>query len=236
MRHEAARLPPVGNGQRGNHRLARGPLQSQSGSSLVIVLIMLSVIFAMGAIGARTALFSERSARNDRDRQIAFQSAEAALLDAELDLMGPNPASNSRVCVFDSRKPGEFVNGCGTGTQTGMCLYPSAPGQAWNAVRASYSTESGTVSSNITVMYGQFTGQTLPQTGSSGMSAKPPRYVIEAVRYAGTGDASDAIGSGTSAEYAFLVTAMGFGTRMETQVLLQSLIYKPANKPNSGCA
>ena len=235
MRQQVVRLRPPGNGQRGNFYLASAARQPQSGSSLVIVLIMLSVIFVMGAIGARTALFSERSARNDRDRQIAFQSAEAALLDAELDLMGPNTASNSRVCVFDSRKPGEFVNGCGTGIQSGMCLYSSAPGRAWNAVRANYSTESGTAASNVTVMYGQFTGQTLPQTGSSGMAAKPPRYVIEAVRYAGTGDASDAVGSGTSPEYAFLVTAMGFGTRMETQVLLQSLIYKPANKPNSGC-
>ena len=116
-----------------------------------------------------------------------------------------------------------------------MCLNPGAPGEAWRAVKASYSSETGTATSNITAMYGQFTGQSLPQTGSSGLPAKPPRYVIEAVRYVGTGNANDAVGSGVSPEYAFLVTAMGFGTRQETQVLLQALLYKPGNKPNSGC-
>lgn len=210
--------------------------KKHTGSSLVVVLIMLSIIMVIGLISTRLALFSEKSARNDRDRQIAFQAAEAALLDAELDIMGPNTSAAKRVCVFDSKQPAEFVVGCGTLTKTGMCLSATNPSEAWKSVKALYTSETGdhtANSSNQTVQYGEFTGQGLPN-GSSGLTTRLPRYTIEAVPYAGTGP-NDSVGSSASAEYAFLVTAMGFGTRVETQVMLQALIYKPANKPGAGC-
>ena len=225
-----------------NFRFTRpGPVGVQKGSSLIIVLIMLSITMVVGLISTRLALFSERSARNDRDRQIAFQSAEAALLDAELDMLGPNTASGKRVCTFDSKKPAEFVAGCGTLTKTGMCQSAANPGEGWKdpAVLPLYTSETGDSTSNAankTVEYGQFTAQkfALP-VGSSGLPVRLPRYTIEAVRYTGTGQANDNVGSSQSPEYAFLVTAMGFGTRIETQVMLQALIYKPANKPGAGC-
>jgi type IV pilus assembly protein PilX len=216
--------------------LARRTLAGSSararGASLVVVLIMLTVIFVIGLISSRLALFSERSARNDRDRQVAFQSAESALLDAELDIFGPNTSANKRVCIFDSKKPIEFFEGCGTGTNAGMCLLTISPGDAWKEVKANYLSETGVTAGNKTVEYGQFTGQTLPLS-SSGLTAKLPRYTIEAVPYAGTGADNDSVAGKN--EQAFLVTAMGFGFRTETQVLLQALIYKPANKPGSGC-
>lgn len=206
---------------------------SERGASLIVVLIMMTVIFIIGLISSRLALFSERAARNDRDRQIAFQSAEAALLDAELDIYGPNTSVNKRVCTFDSKKPAEFIEGCGTGAQTGMCLFSLSPGDAWKQVKGLYTSETGTGASNKTVEYGQFTGQSLPAS-TSGLTVRLPRYIIEAVPYAGTGAGNDAVAS-LKNEYAFLVTAMGFGFRTETQVLLQALVYKPGNKPGSGC-
>lgn len=211
--------------------------KNNAGSSLVVVLIMLSIVMVIGLISTRLALFSETSARNDRDRQIAFQAAEAALLDAELDIMGPNASASSRVCIFDSKQPAEFVVGCGTMAKTGMCLTTTNPGEAWEGVKALYTSETGDHTANATnqtVQYGEFTGQNLP-SGSSGLTVRPPRYTIEAVLYAGTGAMNDSVGSSSTPEYAFLVTAMGFGTRIETQVLLQALIYKPANKPGVGC-
>ena len=215
----------------------RGQIKKQFGSSLMVVLIMLSIIMVIGLISTKLALFSERSARNDRDRQIAFQAAEAALLDAELDIMGPNTASAKRVCTFDAKQPAEFIVNCGTLTKAGMCLSSTNAGDAWQTVKALYVSETGNSTANAankTVEFGQFTGQTLPN-GSSGLTVRLPRYIIEAVPYAGTGNGTDNVGSSTSPENAFLVTAMGFGTRVETQVMLQALIYKPANKPGSGC-
>jgi type IV pilus assembly protein PilX len=204
----------------------------ERGSSLIVVLIMLSVIFVIGVISSRLALFSERSARNDRDRQIALQSAEAALLDAELDIFGPNTAANRRVCDFDAKKSAAFVPSCGTGVKTGMCSSLNN-GQNWRAMLPQYTAETGTAATNRTVQYGQFTGQTVAQ-GAGGLPARLPRYIIEVVDYNGTGEAGQR--ALTTEDKAFLVTAMGFGSRVETQVLLQTLLYKPGNKAGSGCS
>ncbi len=217
------RIPAVGEAALHRTRM--------TGSSLIVVMIMLTVISAIGVISARLALFSERSARNDRDQQIAFQSAEAALLDAELDTMGPNSSLNKRVCKFLPMQNGsEFVPGCGTGTKAGLCASLTTQGEAWKDVKPLYSSETGQSSSNQTVEYGQFTGQTLPN-GSVGLSAKPPRYTIERV----SATVFDQSKKSAGVDDAYLVTAMGFGMRPETRVMLQTLIYKPAHKPNSGC-
>jgi type IV pilus assembly protein PilX len=208
-----------------------GRRSPQAGSSLIVVMIMLTVISAIGVISARLALFSERSARNDRDQQIAFQGAEAALLDAELDTMGPNTSTDKRVCKFLPGQNGsEFVAGCGSGTKAGLCTSLTIQGEAWKDVKAEYSSETGTSSTNKTAEYGQFTGQTLP-SGSIGLSAKKPRYTIERV----SATVFDQNKKPAGVDDAYLVTAMGFGIREETRVVLQTLIYKPAHKPNSGC-
>ena len=63
--------------------------------ALVFVLIMISIIFVIAAVSSRVVTLGERTARNDRDRQTALQSAEAALSDAEMDIMGPNSLSGT---------------------------------------------------------------------------------------------------------------------------------------------
>lgn len=219
-------------------------LQHQRGASLIVVLIMLSIIFVIGATSAQFAIFGERSARNDRDRQIAFQAAEAALVDAEIDIMGPNTSVSNRVCTFKAGSVIGFTDGaCNTGTNVGRCMNQNAPGEAWKLVKANYASETGTGASNATVEYGQFTGRALPAglVGSGGgLPVKPPRYTIEVVSYAGSdmskyNEAIDASGtSGTTsggggAPNAYVVTAMGFGFRAETQVMLQAMILRPAD-------
>lgn len=207
---------------------------NQTGSSLVVILMMLTIIFLAGVSSSKMALFGERSARNERDRQVAFEAAEAALLDAEIDMMGPNSKVGNRVCLFDAVKPTEFVEGCGQGIKAGMCLNTASTGDAWKVVKSLYTTEIGAGSLNKTVEYGQHTGQTF-LNGASGLPSKLPRYTIEVVPYAGTGSQDDNVGSATTAEYGFLVTAMGFGINSTTQVVLQTLVYKPTNKPTASC-
>ena len=58
----------------------------QSGMSLIMVLLILVVVSLLGVGGAQIALMSERGARNDRDLQMAWQAAEAGLIDAENDI------------------------------------------------------------------------------------------------------------------------------------------------------
>lgn len=55
----------------------------QSGAALVISLIVLVVLTLIGIDGMRSSTMEERMAGNMRDRDMAFQAAEAALRDSE---------------------------------------------------------------------------------------------------------------------------------------------------------
>ena len=192
-----------------------GNRYSQHGVSLVVVLILMSAIFLMAAFGARLTLLGEKSSRNDRDRQIAFQAAEAALGDAEIDLMGPNSATNSRVCATASKQVSLFTEGCGnTDANRGFCtnstnqpLYKSIDFE-----------ETG--SSRRYVTLGEYTGgrETGFATDNSALPAQKPKYIIEVISYPRP--------KGTN-ETAFLITSLGYGLNKKTQVMLQGVVYKP---------
>lgn len=193
----------------------------QRGVSLIVVLILMSAIFLMAAFGARLTLLGEKSSRNDRDRQIAFQAAEAALGDAEMDIMGPNSAANSRTCSFSSKSIALFVEGCGaTDADKGLCLNTTA-----HPLYQSIDFED-TSSSRRYVLLGEFTGgrETGFATGNSALPALLPRYIVETLNYKRPRAKPE--------EQSFLVTAKGYGLNARTQVMLQSVIYKPAT---SGC-
>ena len=184
--------------------------------SLIIVLIMLSAIFMLAAFGARLTLLGEKSARNDRDRQIAFQAAEAALGDAEIDIMGPNSASNSRNDQMDSRTLQLFVEGCGTTADNrGLCSTNTNTTPFYKSINCE---ETGNSRRYVTL--GEYTGRSSSfATGSSALPAQLPRYIIETIAY-------NPIQGSNAQHKAFLVTALGYGLNQQTQVMLQSVIFK----------
>lgn len=55
----------------------------QSGVVLMVSLIMLLLLSVIGVTGSQTTVLEEKMAGNDRDRNIAFQAAEAALRGGE---------------------------------------------------------------------------------------------------------------------------------------------------------
>jgi type IV pilus assembly protein PilX len=59
---------------------ARAP---QTGSALIIALIMLLLMTLIGVTAMQTTVMQERMAGNTRDRQLAFEAAEASLRAAE---------------------------------------------------------------------------------------------------------------------------------------------------------
>ena len=63
----------------------------QQGASLIIVLLLLTIMIGLGTTALRTAAMDTRIAGNDRDRQIAFEAAEAALRDGESWLRSATP-------------------------------------------------------------------------------------------------------------------------------------------------
>jgi len=82
------------------------PLSSQRGVTLILALIYLAILMLLGVTVAQTTSMEERMAGNTRDRDLALQSAEAALEDARTDLLGylanPFDGSTPGLIAFDS--------------------------------------------------------------------------------------------------------------------------------------
>lgn len=57
--------------------------KNQSGAALIVSMIMLLLLTIIGVTGMKTTALEERMAGNMRDKALAFESAEAALRDAE---------------------------------------------------------------------------------------------------------------------------------------------------------
>lgn len=181
--------------------------QEQRGASLIMVMLILVVVSLLGVGGAQIALMSERGARNDRDQQVAWQAAEAALSDAELELGGP-AGSSLRKALFDGVNVSAFPPSCGTsGNSNGLCYLVTSGKPAW--LTADF-TAIG--SSAPTTQFGAFTGRTFAAGGVGIQPAKAPRYIIEVVPDPAIKDS-----------YLYRVTAMGFGPRADIQVMLQML-------------
>jgi type IV pilus assembly protein PilX len=193
----------------------------QCGATLVVTLIILIAVSLMGVSTAHIALLGEKFSRNDRDRQIAFQAAEAALLDAELDISGTPDEGRSRSALFASHKTDGFVDNCGAGAKNvylGLCRHTGDQSQtAWLTVNF-LDESAGTMR---TVPYGTFTGQYF-QTGSGMLPAKPPRYIIELISNSRAGE-NAAI---EERSYLYRITAVGFGAREGTRVMLQTVYSK----------
>jgi type IV pilus assembly protein PilX len=195
----------------------------QHGASLVVTLLMLIAVLLLSASAAHIALQSEKASRNDRDRQVALQAAEAALMDAELDIEGsPDPESRSDLFHSDSTMGFEGP-GCGASDDKylGLCVRAKeGDPPLWQTVDLLDTKDAKTVP------YGRFTGQSF-QTGSGSLPARPPRYLIEQVVYKKAGEGAEK----GEATYFYLITAIGFGTRDTTHVVLQTFYRKDGKQP-----
>ncbi len=203
------------------HRtLGVSPAARSGGASLIVVMLLLVVVSILGVSGIQVAMMGERGTRNDRDQQIAWQSAEAALMDAEFDIEGlPATSTSKRNTIFKYRETdvAQFIQDCGTsGQNVGLCNFNDMGKPAWLTVDF---TATGTGAP--TTQFGTFTDRTFP-AGSKGVQPiRPPRYVIEPI--------SDPKVDRTKPEnlrtYIYRVTAMGFGPNAETQAVVQ-MIYR----------
>ena len=129
---------------------SRTPLSRQRGVTLILALIFLAILMLLGVTVAQTSSMEERMAGNTRDRDVAFQSAEAAIDAAETALKAlPTDGAGKITTAFD-------------GSTAGYVTYdPASDGDAdhWNAYNWA--------SASVTV------GSSLDQV------AVQPQYVIE---------------------------------------------------------
>jgi type IV pilus assembly protein PilX len=218
--------------------------RNERGFSLIVSLMMLIVIIILGVSGAQMSVNEERGSRNDRDRQIAFQAAEAALKDAEYEIYGAtgvtctlptpqlgdgnmrSPALTGTQTCFNAFATLGFVPGCSAPPNAGLCAFnPTLPAYLDSTNVDFFADAKGTGNSH-TVAYGTFTGRTYgTQSGFPGqpLSAYPPRYIIEWVPKNTSVDTLTDSGTAVGNKM-FRVTAMGFGANPNSQVVLQAIV------------
>jgi len=193
------------------------------GATLVYVLCLLVVILLLGVSAAQMALQAEKSARGARDRHVAFQAAEEALMDAQNDIEGL-PGAPGRSSLFAPGSAAGFADGCGEAGALGLCLPAPPDGQAlWLSADLD-----GAEAGSRAVPYGRFTGAVM-QTGQGFLPSRRPRYLIELLPFHQPGtEAGAAAGGLTTASYVYRITAIGFGAQESTQVVLQTYYRKQA--------
>lgn len=199
------------------HLMRPGTAPRQRGASLMIVLILLVVVSLLGVGGIQIATMGERSARNDRDQQIAWQAAEAALMDASIDIDPNGVTGGTRRSTFSpTTDASAFKLDCGdSSTNRGLCAEVASGKPAWLTVNFL------ATSSPKTAAWGDFTGRGTYPTGGGLKSYQAPRYVIEAIK-----DPAEVQTKGiTESRYVYRVTAMGFGPNQDIQTVLQ-MIYR----------
>lgn len=195
------------------HGSPGSPSRRERGASLVVVMLVLLLVTVVGIAGTRLALLGEMSARHDRDTRIAFEAAEAAVMDAENDIDRSGTAS----CA--SLRSEDIVNAARYNTTPGACL--ASPGERGLCGPAASATAKPTwasvdflddSASAPTVAYGSFTCRTFA-AGSGLKPARPPRYLIEVVP-----DKTPGMPVGS---FMYRITAMGFGPRIDTRSVIQ---------------
>jgi len=177
--------------------------------ALLVTLLLLVAVLLLGASASTMALLSEKSARAERDRLIAFQAAEDGLMDAERDIETARasavPAATETPPAAQARAtPAGALGAAGPGDTAPYSTSPAATGgepaaPAWEVVD---------LAGGDSVPFGALSGAGM-ETGHGMQPFKRPRYFAERLARAGGG-------------FYYRVTVMGFGTRPDTEVVLQT--------------
>lgn len=200
---------------------------------MVVSLMLLIMVLLLGVSAAQLSLQREKAARSERDRDVAFLAAEDALKDAEHDIDdSSDPVRRAAFATGDG-----FAAACGAGASGGAdpgdpvgsasaglrVRAPAVKKPIWQQVDLSGVEDGG----GCTATHGVFTGAAMP-TGEGFLPFKKPRYLIERMECHQPGDDASAA---APPRYCYRVTAIGFGAKPETEVVLQSVYGKPEATP-----
>jgi type IV pilus assembly protein PilX len=183
----------------------------QQGAILVIALLFLVLLTIIGISSISSVTLEERMAGNLREQTTAFQAAESALRDAEIDLQADIGGTGNRDPMTVAAN---FANLCNTAFTFGVCAQPAAPAGTWQTEIVTASAWNWT-DTNKTVAYGTYTGAA-PVAGV----VRQPRYVIEYLQ-----EKDD--GTTLPPTRYFRITARGWGASDTSTVTLQT-IYRTA--------
>lgn len=183
--------------------------KTEGGFVLVTALMFLVALTVLGMSIMGTNTLEERLAGYFRDRQLAFESAEAALREAERDLLYGTRSISGEM---------GFVAGC---SSDGLCLPATDGSPVW--VDLQDANDSGWMKgtgSSKSVKYGTFSK---PASAALPHVAQQPRYVIEVLSVVPVGTSQKIGFAPKASSYVYRVTAVGFGRRVSTRVMLQAM-------------
>lgn len=188
----------------------------QRGAILVIALMFLVLLTIVAVSSISGVTLEEKMAGNLRDQTTAFQAAESALRDAEVDVETLIGGTGNRDPMTIA---GNFATLCSAAFTSGACTTGCSP--ACGATGTAYETQIVTAvgwdwtSATKTVAYGTYTGAAaLPYV------SQQPRYVIE---YLAEKD-DTSLGAAPPTRY-LRISARGWGASQASSVTLQT-IYK----------
>ena len=201
--------------------------RKQRGAVLIISLMFLVLLTIIGVSGISSTTVEERMAANSRDHETAFQAAESALRDAEIDLEPAIGGTNNRDAAVWALGAAALaaapVNvSCAGAFTGGVCTNgpSSPPGNAYKTqivTAPAWNWGTADVVNANTVIYGTYTGaRPIPST----MVSRQPRYVIE---YLPEKDFLDTLVTPNVTYRYFRITARGWGANVNTSVTLQSV-------------
>jgi len=214
-------------------------LKNNRGAILIVTLVLLLIIFMLGMSMNNIVSMDKKIIANRIDYQIAFQSAQLALDDAETDIDASLNNHLSRSTLFSPVSSKGFNAPCQQGTHNryqGLCyaiVTTTAPANTTKLTSIPMWKNSHIErddDQSISIAYGRFTGQTIPTGGR--LTAKLPRYMIELILDPLPNTIYPASHSSTS--YLYRITAIGFGNNPKSHVVLQTIYRKamPTLTPN----
>jgi|JI10StandDraft_1071094.scaffolds.fasta_scaffold232892_2 type IV pilus assembly protein PilX len=183
--------------------------QASRGFTLLAILVMMVVLALLALAGVTSSVVQERMAGNVRDRNVALQAAEAALRDAEQDVLANLDAAAG------------FVDAC-TG---GLCLPPSMVASGAQSAPKWKSIDWDTQAR----AYGSVTGATALKGPNNDALATQPRYFIEMLPTLPPDPGESACqGCNVAPSHAraYRITVRATGVRDSTVVMLQSVYVK----------
>jgi type IV pilus assembly protein PilX len=155
------------------------PPRRERGAILVLALMFLVLLTIIGVSSISGVTLEEKMAGNLRNQNMAFQAAESALRDAEIDLeaaigatTGTNPICTAP-CPRDPIKIApHFATKCNAAFTGGVCRADATTGGFQTEIVTAVGWD--WTHADKTVEYGRYTGaKALPNV------ARQPRYVIE---------------------------------------------------------
>lgn len=197
-------------------------MRRQRGVVLLVSLMLLIMVMLLGVAAAQLCLQGEKAARGERDRDVAFVTAEETVADAERDIRASSDSAR-KAAFEDAGGSTAFAGTCGAGGVGLRAKAASGKPAVWQAVDLSGSEDGGA----CTAAHGAYTAASMP-TGEGFLPFKKPRYLIERMECHQPGDDASA---GAAPQYCYRVTAIGFGAQPGTEVVLQTVFSKPEEEP-----